>query len=146
MDIWDINLVLIHYDSDSNGIRTHNHLVRKRALNQLTKLYVRDMMITHSQIMTGLTIMKYLVKKIVMLFMILGASMLFPQLLLTVLFSNTAQKKFSIKDSFNKCDQIRSFRRIWSHLLKESLTKNDIFCAVKDDKSYFTTKYGFKRL
>ena len=91
--------------------------------------------------------MKYLVKKIVMLFIILGASMLFPQLLLTVLFSNTAQKiKFSIKDSFSKCDQIPSFLRIWSHLLKESLTKNDIFRAVKDDKSYFTTKYGFKRL
>ena len=30
----------------------------------------------------------------------------------------TAQKtEFSIKDFFSKCDQIRSFLRIWSHLL-----------------------------
>ena len=29
--------------------------------------------------------------------------------------------KFSIKDFFSKCDQIRSFLRIWSHLLKKSL-------------------------
>ena len=36
---------------------------------------------------------------------------------------NTAQKmKFSIKDIFSKCDQIRSFLRIWSLLLKKSLT------------------------
>ena len=31
---------------------------------------------------------------------------------------------------FGKCDQIRSFLRIWSHLLKESLLENFIFCAV----------------
>ena len=43
----------------------------------------------------------------------------------------TAQKmKFSIKDYFSKCDQIRSFLRIWSHLLKKSLMENFIFCAV----------------
>ena len=43
----------------------------------------------------------------------------------------TEQKmKFSIKDFFGKCDQIRSFLRIWSHLLKKSLTENLIFCAV----------------
>ena len=36
-------------------------------------------------------------------------------------FTNTAQKlKFSIKDFFSKCDQIRSFLRIWSHLLRKS--------------------------
>ena len=35
---------------------------------------------------------------------------------------DTGQKmKFSIKDCFGKCDQIRSFLRIWSHLLKKSL-------------------------
>ena len=35
---------------------------------------------------------------------------------------NTAQKmKFSIKGFFSKCDQIHSFLRIWSHLLKTSL-------------------------
>ena len=43
----------------------------------------------------------------------------------------TAQKmKFSIKDFFSKCYQIRSFLRIWSHLLKKSLIENFIFCAV----------------
>ena len=43
----------------------------------------------------------------------------------------TAQKiKFSIQDFFSKCDQIRSFLRIWSHLLKKSLMENFIFRAV----------------
>ena len=43
----------------------------------------------------------------------------------------TAQKmKFSIKNFFSKCDQICSFLRIWSHLLKKSLMENFIFCAV----------------
>ena len=35
--------------------------------------------------------------------------------------------KISIKDFFSKCDQIRSFLRIWSHLLKKSLIENFIF-------------------
>ena len=40
----------------------------------------------------------------------------------------TAQKmKFSIMDLFSKCDQIRSFQRIWSRLLKKSLMENFIF-------------------
>ena len=38
--------------------------------------------------------------------------------------------KFSIKDFFSECDQIRSFLRIWSHLLKKTLMTNLIFCAV----------------
>ena len=43
----------------------------------------------------------------------------------------TAQKmKFSIKDFFRKCDQIRRKLRNWSHLLKKSLMKNSIFCPV----------------
>ena len=43
----------------------------------------------------------------------------------------TAQKmKFSIKDFFRKCDQIRRKLRIWSHLLKKSFIENFIFCAV----------------
>ena len=47
------------------------------------------------------------------------------------LHSITAQEmKFSVKDFFSKCDQIRSFLRIWSHLLKKSLMENFIFCAV----------------
>ena len=44
---------------------------------------------------------------------------------------NLAQKmKFSLKDFFSKCDQIRSFLRIWSHLQKKSFMKNFIFCVV----------------
>ena len=43
----------------------------------------------------------------------------------------TAKKmKFSIKDFFSKCDQNRRKLRIWLHLLKKSLMKNLIFCAV----------------
>ena len=38
--------------------------------------------------------------------------------------------KFFIKDFFSKCDQIRSFLGVWSRLLKKSLMKNCIFCAV----------------
>ena len=42
-----------------------------------------------------------------------------------------AQKmKFSIKDIFSKCDQILSFLRIWSQLLRISLMENFIFCTV----------------
>ena len=37
--------------------------------------------------------------------------------------------KFSIKDFFIKCDKIRSFLRIQSHLLKKSLMDNFIFCT-----------------
>ena len=38
--------------------------------------------------------------------------------------------KFSIKDLFSKRDQIRSYLRIWSRLLKKSLMENFILCAV----------------
>ena len=53
-------------------------------------------------------------------------------MLITVRVSlGTAQKmKFSIKGFFSKCDQIRSFLRIWSHLMKKSLMINFIFCLV----------------
>ena len=45
--------------------------------------------------------------------------------------NHTAQKmKFSIKDFFSKCDQILSFLRMWSHLLKKSLMESFNFCAV----------------
>ena len=40
------------------------------------------------------------------------------------------KKMFSIKDFFSKCDQICSFLRIWSHLLKKSLMENLSLCAV----------------
>ena len=53
---------------------------------------------------------------------------------------NTAKKeKFSIKDFFSKCDQIRGFLRIWSHLLKKSLMDEEtlngklhFLCSGKD--------------
>ena len=44
---------------------------------------------------------------------------------------NTVQKtEFSVKDLFSKCEQICSFLRIWSQLLKKSYPENFIFCAV----------------
>ena len=39
--------------------------------------------------------------------------------------------KFSINYIYSKCNQIRSFLRIWSHLLKIYLMENFIFCALK---------------
>ena len=46
---------------------------------------------------------------------------------------NTAQKmKLFIKDLFRKCDQIRSFLRIWSHLLKKSFMKASFFVECKN--------------
>ena len=46
--------------------------------------------------------------------------------------SSTSQKmKFSIKDFLSKWDQIRSFLRIWSHLLIKILNGKFHFCAVK---------------
>ena len=45
-------------------------------------------------------------------------------------FNTTLKMKFSIKDFFSKCDQIHSFLRIWSHVLKKSLIENFIFCAA----------------
>ena len=46
--------------------------------------------------------------------------------------ADTAQKmKFSIKDFFSKCDQIRIFLQIWSHVQKKSLIKISFFvCSV----------------
>ena len=38
--------------------------------------------------------------------------------------------KFSFKDFFGKRDQIRSFLRIWSHLLRKSLLESFIFYAL----------------
>ena len=56
--------------------------------------------------------------------------------------SFTAQKmKFSIKDFFSKCDQIRRKMRIWSHLLKKSLIENFIFCAVFIHKCSLICQY-----
>ena len=41
--------------------------------------------------------------------------------------------KFSVKDFFSKCDQIRNLLWIWSYLLKKSLMKNLFFGAVQDE-------------
>ena len=42
--------------------------------------------------------------------------------------TNTAQNiKFSIRDFFSKCDQIRRKLQIWSRLLKKSSMENFIF-------------------
>ena len=46
------------------------------------------------------------------------------------------QKKFSIKDFFSKCHQIRSFLRIRSHLLKKFLMENFIFLCSDYCKEY----------
>ena len=45
--------------------------------------------------------------------------------------STTQKMKSSIKDFFSKCDQIRRFLRIWSHLLEKSLIESFIFYVVK---------------
>ena len=59
--------------------------------------------------------------------------------------SITAQKmKFSTKDFFSKCDQIRRNLRIWSHLLKKSLMENFIFCAVYEQ--YLTPLKKYLRM
>ena len=47
--------------------------------------------------------------------------------------------KFSIKDFFNKWDQIRKKLRIWSHLLKKSLIEKFIVRAVSSSKSTIET-------
>ena len=52
--------------------------------------------------------------------------------------------KFSIKDFFSKCDQIRRKLRIWSHLLKNSSMENFIFCAVYSTE-YKTITRTFSR-
>ena len=46
--------------------------------------------------------------------------------------------KFSIKNFFSKCDQIRRELRIWLHLLKKYFMENFIFCAVKYSCQYYS--------
>ena len=41
-----------------------------------------------------------------------------------------SKMKFSIKDFFSKCDQIRRKLPIWSHLPNKSLMENFILCAM----------------
>ena len=51
--------------------------------------------------------------------------------------------KFSIKDFFSKCDQIRSFLHIWSYLLK-NLMENFTFCAVRDFDLFLFSEFFWK--
>ena len=44
--------------------------------------------------------------------------------------------KYSIKDFFSKCDQIQSFLKIWSHLLKKSVMENFIFLYCEREVVY----------
>ena len=53
-----------------------------------------------------------------------------PELKFLKMLTPHKKMKFFIKDFFSKYDQIRSFLRIWSHLLKKPLMENFIFCAV----------------
>ena len=49
--------------------------------------------------------------------------------------------KFSIKGFFSKCDQIRNFLRIWSHLLKKiSNGKLHFLCSEIENIDYIVTK------
>ena len=48
--------------------------------------------------------------------------------------------KFFINGFFSKCDQIRSFLRIWSHLLNKSLMENFIFYAVITSELFVLTE------
>ena len=59
-------------------------------------------------------------------------------------FNHSLHKKwsFSSRIFFHKCDQISSFLRIWSHLLKKSLMKNFIFCTVLKFMKDFWYYYG----
>ena len=58
----------------------------------------------------------------------------------------TAQKmNFSIKDFLSKHDQICSFMRIWSHLLKKSLMENFIFRAVFNRFHQFIFSKDYKK-
>ena len=50
---------------------------------------------------------------------------------LAALESLPKKMKFSIKDFFSKCDQIRRKLRICSHLLNKSLMKSFFFCALE---------------
>ena len=64
----------------------------------------------------------------------------FPKLFINICaFVSTAQKmNFSIKNFFSRYDQILSFQRIWSHLLKKSLMENFIFLrSVKSTLPFF---------
>ena len=51
--------------------------------------------------------------------------------MLTYCKSTTKKMKLSMKDFFNKCDEMCRKQRIWAHLLKKSWMENLIFCAAE---------------
>ena len=51
----------------------------------------------------------------------------YPNIHMHTTLHNAQKMKFFITDFFSKSDQIRSFLRIWSHLLKKSFMENFIF-------------------
>ena len=53
---------------------------------------------------------------------------------------------FSIKDFSSRCDQIRRKLRIWSHLLKKSLTENFIFAQCLLLRCYLICRCAFRKL
>ena len=50
--------------------------------------------------------------------------------------------KFSTKDFFSKCDQIRKKLRILSHLLKKFFMENFIFCALSPIRMTFFVSFA----
>ena len=54
--------------------------------------------------------------------------------------------KFSIKDFFSKCDQIRSFLRIGSDLLKKIVTENLFFVQWVVSCTIMVNKNGLEEL
>ena len=70
----------------------------------------------------------------------------FPSQAKTARHVTARKKKFSIKESFSGCDQISSFLRIWSHLLKKSLLENFISCAALEANSSYKTEMIFTSL
>ena len=58
--------------------------------------------------------------------------------------SHCTKVKFSIKDNFSKCYQILKKQWIYLHLLKKSLIRNFIFCAVSVQKPDFKVKHPIR--
>ena len=55
---------------------------------------------------------------------------------------HSAQKiKLSVKNFFGKCDQICRDLRIWSHLLRNSLMQNFIFCTGTFEMNLWTNSF-----
>ena len=60
--------------------------------------------------------------------------------------------KFSVKDFFSKCDQIRKKLQIWSHLLKKSLMENSFHsvakgtCLAKSVETWEMSSKQFQRI